>query len=133
MTPEQIEQVEAVIAAVDHHPEFAARFYANLFAVAPQTEGMFRDVASQQQKLTDELGAMVGLLNDVASLDERARDLGARHRGYGVRAGHYRVAREVMVTTLREVLDDEFGPEQEVAWNHATSLITELMMSGSAG
>lgn len=130
MTPEQIAQVEAVIAAVDRHPEFAARFYANLFAVAPQTEAMFSDVASQQRKLTDELAAMVAMLHDLASLDARARELGARHRGYGVRAGHYRIAREVMVTSLREVLGDEFGPEQEAAWNNATSLISELMLSG---
>lgn len=130
MTPEQIAQVEAVIAAVGRHPEFTGRFYTNLFAVAPQTEAMFSDVASQQRKLTDELAAMVGLLNDLGSLDDRARELGARHRGYGVRAGHYRIAREVMATSLREVLGDEFGPEQEAAWNNATSLISELMLSG---
>lgn len=130
MTPEQIEQVEAVIAAVGEHPEFAARFYENLFAAAPQTQGMFSDVSSQQRKLTDELTAMVAMLNDLASLDERARELGQRHRGYGVRAGHYRIAREVMATTLREVLGDEFGPDREAAWNNATSLISELMLSG---
>ena len=108
MTPDQIEQVEAVIAGVGRHPEFAARFYENLFAAAPQTEAMFSDVASQQQKLTEELAAMVSLLHDLATLDERARELGARHRGYGVRANHYRLARQVMAATLHDVLGDEF-------------------------
>jgi nitric oxide dioxygenase len=129
MTPEQIEQVEAVIADIGRHDEFAGRFYANLFAVAPQTEAMFPDVLAQQRKLTDELTSMVSMLRDLDGLDERARELGERHRGYGVRAGHYRVARDVMATTLREVLGDGFGPDQESAWNHATSLITELMQS----
>ena len=41
-------------------------------------------------------------------LDARARALGARHRGYGVRAGHYRLAREVMVDSLTAVLGDDF-------------------------
>jgi nitric oxide dioxygenase len=131
VTPEQIRQVEAVIARIGDHPEFADRFYVNLFAAAPQTEGMFSDVASQQRKLTDELAAMVALLNDLGTLDARAQELGARHRGYGVRSGHYRIARDVMAATLRDVLGDEFGPDQEAAWNNATSLITELMLSGS--
>ncbi|HWJ63792.1 MAG TPA: globin domain-containing protein [Acidimicrobiales bacterium] len=129
MTPEQIRLVEAVIAQIGEHPEYAGRFYERLFAAAPQTAGMFPDVQAQQQKLTDELTAMVALLNDLGSLEERAQELGARHRGYGVRAGHYRLAREAMADTLRDVLGDEFGPDQEAAWNRATSLITELMMS----
>ena len=130
MTPEEIRLVEGVIDELGDHPEFAARFSERLFAAAPQTTGMFSDVAAQQRKLTDELAAMVSLLNDVGSLDERARELGARHRGYGVKAAHYRLAREVMVDALRDVLGDGFGPEQEEAWNRASSLIAELMMSG---
>ncbi|MGN6693152.1 MAG: globin domain-containing protein [Aquihabitans sp.] len=130
MTPEQIRRVEAVIASLDDHPEFAGRFYERLFTAAPQTEAMFPDVAAQERKLTDELAAMVAMLNDLATLEPRARELGDRHRGYGVRAGHYRLARTVMADTLRDVLGDEFGPDQEEAWNRATSLITELMMSG---
>lgn len=129
MTPEQIGEVEGVIAAVGRHPEFAERFYQRLFVVAPRTEAMFPDVAAQRSKLTDELAAMVTLLGDLPSLDARARDLGARHRGYGVKAGDYRIAREAMVDTLHEVLGDEFGPQQEAAWTRASSLITELMLS----
>lgn len=129
MTPDQIRLVESVIAGVGEHPEFAARFYERLFDAAPATRGMFDDVASQQRKLTDELASMVAMLHDLASLDARARELGERHRGYGVKAAHYRLARELMLDTLSEVLGDEFGPDQAAAWNRATSLITELMQS----
>ena len=129
MTPEQILEVEGVIDAIGRHGEFAARFYERLFVVAPHTEPLFADVGAQQRKLTDELAAMVALLRDLPSLDDRARELGGRHRGYGVKAGDYRVAREVMVDTLREELGDEFGPAQEEAWTRATNLITELMLS----
>lgn len=130
MTPEQLVLVETVIAQVGTHPEFAERFYVRLFTVAPQTAAMFGDLDAQQRKLTDELAAMVSMLRDIDSLDERARVLGERHRGYGVVAAHYRIAREVMADTLREVLGDDFGPDEEAAWNRATSLIAELMMSG---
>lgn len=129
MTPDQIVLVSSVVTRVGAHPEFAECFYERLFAEAPETASMFRDLRAQQQSLADELGALTSLLSDLSSLDARARDLGARHRGYGVRAAHYRVARSVMVDALHEVLGDEFGPAEEDAWNRATSLITELMQA----
>lgn len=129
MTPEQIEQVREVVAAVARHPEFAERFYGRLFEVAPQTQPMFGDVAAQQQKLLDELAAMVDLLGDLGGLEARAAELGERHVGYGVRAAHYRVARQVMLDTLDEVLGDELDPSARVAWERATMLITELMQT----
>lgn len=129
MTPGQIALVESVIAEVGAHPEFATTFYHRLFLEAPHTAAMFADVRAQERKLTDELGAMVSLLHDIRSLDVRARDLGTRHRSYGVRASHYRIARVVMSETLHDVLGDHFGPDEEDAWNRATSLITELMQA----
>ncbi|MEZ5203293.1 MAG: globin domain-containing protein [Acidimicrobiales bacterium] len=130
MTPEQLDLVRKVIAEVGDHPEFADRFYSRLFQVAPATEAMFGDLDAQRRKLTEELVSMVDLLADLASLEARAGELGQRHRGYGVRAGHYPVAREVMVDALRDVLGPSFGADEEAAWNRATMLITELMQAG---
>ena len=64
MTPDDIARVHAVIGRVGAHPEFAERFSGRLFDVAPETVPMFGDVGSQQQKLTDELAAMVELLTN---------------------------------------------------------------------
>jgi nitric oxide dioxygenase len=129
MTPDDIARVRATVAQLGEHPEFATRFYARLFEVAPEVAPMFGDVASQRQKLADELGAMVELLGDLGALDGRARALGERHRGYGVRAVHYRVALDVMVATLDEVLGAAFTPEDRDSWRRGTNLITELMQS----
>lgn len=129
MTPEQIERVKRVIGLVGEHPEFAGRFYSRLFAEAPEASNMFGDLEAQQRKLTDELASMVDLLGDLSRLDERAGDLGERHRGYGVRAGHYRLARAVMLETLDEVLGDDLTADDAAAWDRATSLITELMQA----
>lgn len=129
MTPDQIDLVSSVVDRVGDHPEFATRFYERLFIEAPETASMFGDLRAQAQSLADELTALTSLLSDLGSLDARARDLGARHRGYGVRAAHYRIARTVMVDTLHEVLGDDFGPDEQDSWNRATSLITELMQA----
>lgn len=129
MTPDQIARVREVVDLVGQHPEFGATFYSRLFAVAPQTEAMFGDAAAQQQKLVDELGAMVELLGDLGGLEVRAGELGDRHRSYGVRAAHYRTARAVMAEALDEVLGAAFTDERRDAWNRATMLITELMQT----
>ena len=127
MTPEQIELVRQVAARAAASPAFAAAFYERRFEVAPEATQMFEDLEAQQRKLTDELGAMVELLGDLSALDGRAAELGARHRGYGVSAVHYRYARDAMLAALEEVLGDDFGPEERAAWSRASSLITELM------
>lgn len=129
MTPDDIARVRAVALRLADRPTFAVRFYERLFEVAPEVAPMFDDVASQRRKLADELGAMVELLGDLGALDARARALGERHRGYGVRAAHYRVALDVMLATLEEVLGPDFTPEDRDAWRRATNLITELMQS----
>lgn len=129
MTPEQIRLVSEVVAQVAESEDFATRFYDRLFEVAPQVAVLFDDVSAQRRKLTDELGAMVALLGDLGSLEARATELGERHRGYGVRAAHYRVARQVMVESLELELGERFGPAEHEAWNRATSLITELMQT----
>ncbi|HMS88779.1 MAG TPA: globin domain-containing protein [Acidimicrobiales bacterium] len=129
MTPDQIELVRGVVARVRDQPEFAAAFYRRLFAVAPDAAALFADLESQQLKITAELDALIDLLGDLPSLEARARELGDRHRGYGVRAAQYRQARQAMVEALTEVLGPEFGPAEADAWSRATSLITELMLT----
>jgi hemoglobin-like flavoprotein len=129
MTPDQIELVRGVVDQVRGRPEFATEFYRRLFLSAPDAAEMFGDLVSQRAKITAELDALVGLIGDLPALERRARELGARHRGYGVRAVQYRYARESMVGALREVLGPDFGPAEADAWERATSLITELMQS----
>jgi nitric oxide dioxygenase len=129
VTPEQIVLVREVVTGVGAHPEFAERFYGRLFDVAPATRPMFGDVEAQQGKLTAELVALLELIEDLPGLSARAAELGERHRGYGVRAPHYRVARQVMLDTLDEVLGAEFDAEHRAAWERATMLVTELMQA----
>lgn len=130
MTPEQIASARRVVDAIGRHPEFAPRFYGRLLAEAPQTAPLFEDDLDRQQRaLTAELGAMVDLLDDLPALEDRARALGDRHRSDGVRAVHYRMARELMAVTLDEVLGEDFGAAERQAWTRASSLISELMQA----
>ena len=129
MTPEQIRIVREIVDQVRGSEAFAVGFYRRLFAAVPETRGMFSDLDAQRVKLTGELDALVDLISDLPALQARAADLGERHRGYGVRASHYRQARAAMVESLAEVLGPDFGPAEVEAWDRATSLITELMQA----
>ena len=130
MTPEQILAVRRVVVAAGHHPDLGARFYRRLFGDAPGAEALFAgDPVRQQRALAAELRAMAELLDDLPSLEARARELGARHRGYGVEAIHHRVSRTALVDTFAEVLGEGFGPEEQAAWTRAASLISELMQA----
>ncbi|MCB0964206.1 MAG: hypothetical protein KDA98_13060 [Acidimicrobiales bacterium] len=129
MTPEDLRRVAVVVDRATAHPDFAGRFYERLFAQVPDARALFGDLDAQEAKLAEELAALVSLLGDLDTLTDRAGALGARHRGYGVRAGHYRVFQEVMREVLAELLGDDFGPDDQDSWLRATTLVTELMQS----
>jgi hemoglobin-like flavoprotein len=129
VTPEQIDRVEVIVKRITASDEFAVGFYERLFAIAPETEAMFSDLDAQRGKLRSELETLVRLLRDLDALEAEAGVLGARHRAYGVRATHFRLARDAMVGSLEELLGDEFTPADQVAWSRAYDLIAELMQS----
>ena len=129
MTPEEIARVEGIIDEATSSDEFATRFYTDLFVLAPETKAMFPDLDAQREKLRDELASLGHLIRNHDQLEIEATALGARHRGYGVRAAHYRLARSAMETALAETLGDRFGPAELAAWRQAYDVIAELMQA----
>ena len=59
-----------------------------------------------------------------------AAALGARHRGYGVRAAHYRLMGEALLAALAAALGDGWTDEVAEAWALAYNLTAETMMMG---
>ena len=129
MTPEQIERVEVIVKRIAASDDFAIGFYERLFATAPETRAMFPDLDAQREKLRTELETLVRLIRNLDELEAEAGTLGARHRGYGVRATHYRIARDAMTGSLEDLLGDEFTAPDREAWGRAYDLIAELMQA----
>jgi hemoglobin-like flavoprotein len=134
MDPQQIALVKASFAEATAGPRVLARlFYERLFAVAPDLRAMFpTDLAEQERKLTDELRAIVDLLDHVDQLVVRTSDLGMRHVEYGARADHYDVVGEVLLDALAQALGPQFTPESERAWRYAYNLVAEAMQQGAS-
>lgn len=131
MTPRQIEIVEATVDAVDL-PQLAADFYERALTAEPELARMFTtDWEVQQVRLATELDAIVRLIRSHHEFLAAGRALGARHRGYGVVAAHYRLMGEALMGALADALGSDWNDEVEEAWRLAYNLTAETMMSGA--
>jgi hemoglobin-like flavoprotein len=134
VTPHQLVLVAATLDRVEADPDrFGEHFYARLFELAPGARELFpADLRAQRGKLVEELTFLAEATSDLDALVRRARDLGARHHGYGVRPAHYRTVEQALFAGLVAVLGDDLDDETEAAWRALYWLIAETMMEGAA-
>lgn len=138
MTPEQLQLIVRDSTVVTASPgEFAAAFYATLFELAPATRALFPDdMAEQSAKLTNELTALVEVAtawHETGAIDgfvDRARRLGARHRGYGVSSPMYAPVGVALIAALRSSIDG-FDDEHAHAWSTLYHLLADTMREGA--
>lgn len=116
-----------------HADDFAASFYATLFARHPEVEPLFTstDFAHQRQKLVASLAFVVENLRSPDKLAPAVQGLGARHVNYGVLPEHYPWVGRAMLDTFARYLGSNWTPEVEQAWKDAYATIAELMLAGA--
>ena len=134
MTPDQIAEIETSLDRLAPVLlDVAAEFYERLFAHAPEIRELFtEDLAKQRAVFRSELGMIVLSIRDHETFLRQLHDLGARHRGYGVRAGHYRSAGPHLIAALAAASGDTWTPATEEAWRLAYNLVAESMMEGAS-
>ncbi len=131
MTPSQVAMVSSTVQDVDLDA-LVADFYRRAFAADPEVAAMFTsDPEIQRQRFALELQTIVGSIADLDEFCSAAAALGARHRGYGVRARHYRTMGDALLASLAAGLGDGWTPAVEEAWTLAYSLISESMLAGA--
>jgi hemoglobin-like flavoprotein len=131
MTPGQIELMEATMASLDL-ATLAVDFYERAFALEPALSAMFTtDPAVQQARFAAELAEILSSIRSLDTFASSAMALGARHRGYGVRATHYRLMGQALMASLANALRERWTPEVEEAWTLAYNLMAETMMTGA--
>src|SRR5258708_39143548 len=88
MTSEQIELVQSSFKKVVPIAGTAADlFYDRLFEVAPEVRSMFpQDMKEQKAKLMGMLGTAVTNLHKLETILPAGKELGPRHKSYGVTA-----------------------------------------------
>lgn len=136
MTPEQIDIVEATMAAIEPRLDaVSADFYARLFALDPTLRTLFAaDHEQQREKFSVELAGIASVLRRHGDFLAETTALGRRHVDYGVRPTHYRTAGIALLGALADALGTSWTSDVERAWRLAYNLTAEAMMAArSAG
>jgi len=129
MTPEQIALVQGSFKSVAPIASKAADlFYDRLFEIAPGVRSLFpTDLSGQKIKLISMLATAVNTLHHLDGVLPAIRDLGSRHRGYGVTAEHYAPVGAALLWTLEQGLGPAFTSEVKLAWAEAYSNVASAM------
>ncbi|MFM2044202.1 MAG: hypothetical protein RLY86_2778 [Pseudomonadota bacterium] len=134
MTPEQISMVQHSFGTIALNKEAVAEmFYSRLFALDPALRPLFTgDMQAQGRKLMAALAVAVSHLRNPDVLLVPLREMGARHRGYGVDDRHYDTVATALIQTLEQGLGDSFTQEMRGAWVAAYSLVASVMKQAPA-
>jgi len=105
-------------------------FYDRLFELDPSLEDVLPpSLTERSTELMQALGQ--GVAGDLSRMAPVMRELGRRHRDYGVRVGHYVTAGDALLWTLEQSLTEEFTPRMKEAWGAMYELLTSLMIEGA--
>ena len=129
MTPQQVALVQTSFKKVVPIAATAADlFYNRLFEIAPDTRALFpKDLTEQKGKLMSMLGTAVTNLHKLDTILPAVKDLGQRHKGYGVTAAHYAPVGAALLWTLEKGLGPDFTPEVKMAWTETYTALTGVM------
>jgi hemoglobin-like flavoprotein len=129
MTPLQVELVQTSFQKVVPIAATAADlFYDRLFEIAPETRAMFpKDLTEQKGKLMSMLGTAVTNLHKLDTILPAVKDLGQRHKGYGVTAAHYAPVGAALLWTLEKGLGPDFTPDVKAAWTETYTAFAGVM------
>jgi hemoglobin-like flavoprotein len=133
MTPDQVSLVQTSFRKVAPISDAAADiFYDRLFEIAPEVRPLFPDdMSDQKKKLMHTLGFAVNNLHQVEQVVGPVRDLGRRHKGYGVTDAHYDKVGEALIFTLEKGLGDDFTPDVRDAWIETYGLVASTMKTAA--
>ena len=135
MTPERRQLViNSWKSLAPAYAEAGAAFYRHLFELDPSLRPLFSSAIldGQTMKFMAMMEMLVHWLDAPERLVPVAKELGARHLGYGVHDEHYSRATAALLAMLEERLADRFTVEVRSAWSEAMLLITSLMRRGAA-
>jgi hemoglobin-like flavoprotein len=129
MTEEQKSLIRDSFARLAPDAEaVAASFYGRLFAADPALRTLFKgDMAAQGRKLMTMIGTAVANLSQLDAVVPAVRELGARHRGYGVADKDYATVGGALLDTLAAGLGPDFTPAMRDAWAACYTTLAGVM------
>jgi len=104
-----------------------------LFETYPETKRLFGkiDMGKQGKKLLNSLILLVEGLRTPEILVPVLKDLGARHKGYGILSEYYPLMGEVLLDTFGKYLQEDWTPELAQAWLNIYTNVSNIMLEGA--
>ena len=132
MTPEAIARIRSSFAEISGEPRaLAGRFYTELFAAAPQLRSLFPvDLTSLQGHFEAALALVVRNLEEMRTLEQPLRDLGAQHVHWGAKPRTC-IVREALIRAIR-LSSAGWTDTVEADWRRAITAIAVPMLQGAA-
>jgi NAD(P)H-flavin reductase/hemoglobin-like flavoprotein len=113
--------------------ELGRRFYAVLFARAPQVRAMFpANMEVQRSRLLRALVHVVQMVDRPDDLVPFLEQLGRDHRKFGVLAEHYDAVGAALLEALAELAGPAWTDEVRTAWTAAYQLVAGAMRAAAA-
>jgi hemoglobin-like flavoprotein len=110
----------------------ARELYKRLFELAPEVRPMFnQEMDLQFRKFSAMLAWAITHLEHPDELCREMRELGARHKGYGVEIDHYAPIGSALIWMFQYTLGDRFTPDMEEAWLEFYAFLSFEMEHGS--
>ncbi len=133
MTPDAIARIRRSFAEISGEPRaLAGRFYTELFAAAPQLRGLFpADLTSLQGHFEAALALVIRNLEEMRTLEQPLRDLGAQHVRWGAKPEDYVLVREALIRAIR-LSSAAWTDVIEADWRRAITAIAVPMLQGAA-
>jgi len=132
--PSQVELVESSFEKIKPYAnEFVASFYQTLFQKNPKLRSLFRktDMRKMQKKLLESLVLLVENLRNPTALRPVLKDLGAKHKGYGVIDQYYPAVCTALMATFPKYIPADWTPEVQRAWSDTFQAVTQIMLEGA--
>ena len=125
---------DSLAQATEREPIITRRFYEILFDRYPQVRPLFghNSTAKQQQMLQEALVAVLDHIDDGRWLESTLGGLGVKHIDYGVTEEMYAWVGDALISTLAELVGDDWTPAHAEAWAQAYDAIAQLMLRGAA-
>jgi hemoglobin-like flavoprotein len=109
-----------------------ALFYERLFAIAPDTQTLFKvNMEMQRRHMSAALAMLVRNMRMLDAFEQPLQELGARHARVGVLAAHYPPVIEAMTFALADALGSDWTPDVAADWTEMLSRVANHMLAGA--
>lgn len=131
LSPSTIETVKATIPVLKEHGlAITSRMYDILFEKYPETKALFSGAPDDQPKiLAGAIAAYAMNIDNLGALTDAVGRMASAHVRTNVKAEHYPMVGDAVLTAMSDVLGEAATPEIIAAWKEAFFFLADILIA----